>query len=378
MRRLGGPGRPTARPHHRAPPQCPGPGPRRYRRDRLRGQGPSARLGPGRVPAGGTGGRVPPRLPLRVPGVGLRPAGGRGQALGAVLHPAQDHGRSPRPVPAQREPGGVRRPAGDGRLDRGAHGPAVARADAERAQGRVRRHERRPRPAPPGDRRPGAPAHRAPLRPRRALRAARRRARRTRRAARQHGDRQGGRCRTGLRGHRRPTLPGHRRHLLDHRRTPPLVRHRRQLQPGTLRAAGRDREPPLGGHLRELQQLQHAQARPGPLPPRPGAHGVPGPLRVDAVQPDARPSRTPTRRTASSPTTPGCGRARGANRRAASARPPAATAGTTTTSPATTARAWRRTPSSPTPSTSAPPAPAGPHFTSTCSSPPKCAGTTWG
>ncbi|WP_372345674.1 beta-L-arabinofuranosidase domain-containing protein [Streptomyces sp. KL116D] len=58
-------------------------------------------------------------------------------------------------------------------------------------------------------------------------------------------DRQDRGRRPAVRRHGRGALPVDRRALLGHRCPRPLVRHRRQLQPGVLRAARRDRQPAL-------------------------------------------------------------------------------------------------------------------------------------
>ena len=101
-RRLGEAGLADPRPHDRAPAV-------RARADlrqhqRRGGQNPRPLPGQpaGRAPGPGHHGRVPPRLPVRVPRGLLRLAGAGKVGLVAVLHDPQVPGRDDRPVPAGR------------------------------------------------------------------------------------------------------------------------------------------------------------------------------------------------------------------------------------------------------------------------------------
>ena len=89
-----------------------GPGVRQHRRRRLQDQGRPDRHRAGPVPGPGERGRLQHRLPVGVPGELHRPRRGPAVGLGALLHPAQDHGR-----PARHAPAGRQRPGAD-RADR--------------------------------------------------------------------------------------------------------------------------------------------------------------------------------------------------------------------------------------------------------------------
>ncbi len=228
VRWLGSPRRRAARTLDRAPAHRARPGVRQHRRQRVPGQGEPDRQRAGRLPGRRPGRRVRPGLPVGVPGELHRPGGERAAGVGALLHPAQDHGRAARPVPAGRQPAGAGRAGGQGRLGQGPHRPAQHRAAAGHAAHRVRRHERGAGQPVPGHRRPEPPDHRDPVRPRRDLRPAGQPARPAGRLPRQHADPQDHRRHPGVPGHRAGALPRHRHVLLGHRGRPPHLRQRRQ------------------------------------------------------------------------------------------------------------------------------------------------------
>ena len=176
-------------------------------------------------------------------------------------------------------------PARDGRLGGHPDLRTHPRADAEGPAHRVRRRERDAGQPVVRHRTPPPRAGRA-LRPRRDLRPlAERRNTLAGRMPTPTSPRWSGRGAVG--GDRRGALPHHRDVLLGPGRPAPHLRHRRQQQRRVLRPSRTDRQPARREHLRELQQLQHAQAQPPAVPHAAGPGGLHGLLRVDAAQPDA-------------------------------------------------------------------------------------------
>ena len=171
----------------------------------------AAGRGTGGVPGAVAGDGTHAWLPQRVPREGVHRPRGRQERLGALLHAAQGDGRAARPVPAARQRRGARRPARDGRLGGRPDLRAHPRADAEGPAHRVRRRERdagQPVRSSPATAPPRAGAR---LRPRRDLRPAGRAPQHPRGAPCEHRPRQGGRGRgAGRRPARSATAPSRR------------------------------------------------------------------------------------------------------------------------------------------------------------------------
>ena len=286
-RRLGEARLADPRPHDRPPAVRSRAHLRQHRRRRREEPRPVPGQPARRVPGPGFEPRFPPRLPVRVPrGLLRHPGAGQGD-LGAVLHDPQVPGRDDRPVPAGRRRPGPRRGEEAGRLGRLADTQALVRPDADDPADRVRRVAGGAG-QPVHDHRPGAvPGRRAALLPRHRPRPAGRRDGQPARPAGERDHAEDHRLPPDVGGDRQRQVPRHRQELLGHRDRPPRVRDRRRRQLRALPAARHRGRPAVELHLRELRQLQHAEADQAAPLPRAGPHRPDRLLRAHAAQPDA-------------------------------------------------------------------------------------------